>query len=148
MKREREEESRAVVIEPFCGGSHAQLVKLLLKEFGKERLDVFTLPDRKWHWRVLLSAAIFAREKIPPLKPNTNVLFVTSMINLAELIAMRPDLAKLKKVFYFHENQLAYPSRSKGSFLLFCSSHTKHALTHAQEQIPKVREILDSDGTK
>ena len=101
-----------------------RLVKLLLKEFGKERLDVFTLPDRKWHWRMLLSAAIFARDKIPPLKPNTNVLFVTSMINLAELIAMRPDLAKLKKVLYFHENQLAYPSRSKGSLFFFCCSHT------------------------
>ena len=122
MKRRREEKSRAAVIEPFCGGSHGQLVNLLIQEFGKERLDVFTLPDRKWHWRILLSGAIFARDKIPPLQPNTNVLFVTSMINLAELVAMRPDLSKLRKVLYFHENQLAYPSRSKGTFRFVQSS--------------------------
>lgn len=31
------------------------------------------------------------------------------MLNLAELAALRPDLGKLKKVLYFHENQLVYP---------------------------------------
>jgi len=31
------------------------------------------------------------------------------VLNLAELAALRPDLGKLKKVLYFHENQLAYP---------------------------------------
>lgn len=33
------------------------------------------------------------------------------MLNLAELIALRPDLARLKKIVYFHENQLVYPVR-------------------------------------
>ncbi|NXF87324.1 GTDC1 protein, partial [Eubucco bourcierii] len=37
------------------------------------------------------------------------VLFASSVLNLAELAALRPDLGKLKKVLYFHENQLAYP---------------------------------------
>ncbi|KFP81185.1 Glycosyltransferase-like domain-containing protein 1, partial [Apaloderma vittatum] len=38
-------------------------------------------------------------------------LFASSVLNLAELAALRPDLGKLKKVLYFHENQLAYPVR-------------------------------------
>ncbi len=38
-------------------------------------------------------------------------LFTSSVLNLAELVALRPDLARLKKVFYFHENQLVYPVR-------------------------------------
>lgn len=33
------------------------------------------------------------------------------MLNLCELVALRPDLAALKKVLYFHENQLVYPVR-------------------------------------
>ncbi|XP_040416605.1 glycosyltransferase-like domain-containing protein 1 isoform X9 [Cygnus olor] len=37
------------------------------------------------------------------------ILFASSVLNLAELAALRPDLGKLKKVLYFHENQLAYP---------------------------------------
>lgn len=30
---------------------------------------------------------------------------------MCELVALRPDLACLKKVLYFHENQLVYPVR-------------------------------------
>ncbi|XP_036830462.1 glycosyltransferase-like domain-containing protein 1 isoform X4 [Oncorhynchus mykiss] len=39
------------------------------------------------------------------------VLFASSVLNLSELVALRPDLATLKKVLYFHENQLVYPVR-------------------------------------
>ncbi|RXM98649.1 Glycosyltransferase-like domain-containing protein 1 [Acipenser ruthenus] len=39
------------------------------------------------------------------------VLFTSSVLNLAELAALRPDLATLKKILYFHENQLVYPVR-------------------------------------
>ncbi|XP_044293930.1 glycosyltransferase-like domain-containing protein 1 isoform X4 [Varanus komodoensis] len=37
------------------------------------------------------------------------ILFASSVLNLTELVALRPDLGKLKKVLYFHENQLTYP---------------------------------------
>lgn len=39
------------------------------------------------------------------------VLFTTSVLNLAELIGMRVDFAKCEKIVYFHENQLVYPVR-------------------------------------
>jgi glycosyltransferase involved in cell wall biosynthesis len=32
---------------------------------------------------------------------------------MAELISLRPDLACLRKVYYFHENQLTYPARNE-----------------------------------
>ena len=37
------------------------------------------------------------------------ILFASSVLNLTELAALRPDLGKLKKILYFHENQLVYP---------------------------------------
>ncbi|KAG8520063.1 Glycosyltransferase-like domain-containing protein 1, partial [Galemys pyrenaicus] len=37
------------------------------------------------------------------------ILFASSVLNLTELAALRPDLQKLKKILYFHENQLVYP---------------------------------------
>ncbi|XP_073236068.1 tRNA-queuosine alpha-mannosyltransferase-like isoform X4 [Porites lutea] len=40
-------------------------------------------------------------------------MFVSSVLNLAELVALRPDFAQLKKVLYFHENQLIYPVRKQ-----------------------------------
>ncbi|KAG9349143.1 hypothetical protein JZ751_029464, partial [Albula glossodonta] len=45
------------------------------------------------------------------LQSVLSVLFTSSVLNLAELVALRPDLARLKKVLYFHENQLVYPVR-------------------------------------
>uniref|UniRef100_A0A8P4G8C6 tRNA-queuosine alpha-mannosyltransferase n=1 Tax=Dicentrarchus labrax TaxID=13489 RepID=A0A8P4G8C6_DICLA len=45
--------------------------------------------------------------------PSHRVLFSSSVLNLCELVALRPDLARLKKVLYFHENQLVYPVRKE-----------------------------------
>lgn len=41
------------IIEPFFGGSHKQLIDLLQAELTNEncKYDLFTLPDKKWHWR-------------------------------------------------------------------------------------------------
>ncbi|KAA0191820.1 hypothetical protein HAZT_HAZT006188 [Hyalella azteca] len=39
------------------------------------------------------------------------VLFCSATLNLCELIGLRPDLAPLRKIIYFHENQLVYPVR-------------------------------------
>ena len=45
-----------------------------------------------------------------PKKIDKDVLFCSSVLNLSELLSLRPDLASIKKkIVYFHENQLAYP---------------------------------------
>ena len=41
------------------------------------------------------------------------MLFTSSVLNLAELIALRNDFINVKKIVYFHENQLVYPIRDK-----------------------------------
>ncbi|XP_031969922.1 glycosyltransferase-like domain-containing protein 1 isoform X4 [Corvus moneduloides] len=95
-----------LLIEPFYGGSHKQLMDLLQEEL-QEDCVLCTLPAKKWHWKARTSALYFMQTV--PTSSNYRILFASSVLNLAELSALRPDLGKLKKVLYFHENQLAYP---------------------------------------
>lgn len=69
--------------------------------------DIFTLPAKKWHWRARVGALHFSQ--IIPTEHQYKILFTSSVLNLSELIGMRSDLAKCKKIVYFHENQLVYP---------------------------------------
>ena len=55
-----------IVIEPFYGDSHAQLVDLLTLTFDAE---AFTLPAKKWPWRMRASALHFALT-VPLCKPS------------------------------------------------------------------------------
>ncbi|KAM4698261.1 tRNA-queuosine alpha-mannosyltransferase [Rhinophrynus dorsalis] len=94
-----------LLVEAFYGGSHKQLMDLLQEEM--DGCVLHCLPAKKWHWRAR-TAALYFMQTIPP-NDSYRTLFTSSVLNLAELVALRPDLGKLKKILYFHENQLVYP---------------------------------------
>lgn len=94
-----------LIIEAFYGGSHKQLVDLLQEDL--ENCVLYTLPAKKWHWRARTSALYFSQNI--PMSEHYRILFASSVLNLTELVALRSDLGKLKKILYFHENQLVYP---------------------------------------
>lgn len=94
-----------LMVEPFYGGSHRQLIDLLHGQFT-DSIKV-TMSAKKWHWRARTSALHLSQEI--PYSSNYRILFASSVLNLAELVALRPDLSSLKKILYFHENQLVYP---------------------------------------
>lgn len=123
-----------LIIEPFYGGSHKQLIgaliegthiyilrilqldiqtslQLIIQFVGLNHGDseIFSLPAKKWHWRARTSALHFAQ--LIPRDHAFRVLFASSVLSLAELIGLRPDLAACRKIVYFHENQLIYPVR-------------------------------------
>ncbi|KAJ6648011.1 Glycosyltransferase-like domain-containing protein 1-like, partial [Pseudolycoriella hygida] len=101
--------AKILIIEAFYGGSHKQLLDTILENINSMEYELFTLPAKKWHWRARMSALHFAHTI--PTDHHYDVLFSSSVLNLAELLGVRPDLAKCRKIVFFHENQLVYPVR-------------------------------------
>ncbi|XP_073829500.1 tRNA-queuosine alpha-mannosyltransferase isoform X2 [Musca autumnalis] len=98
-----------LIIEPFYGGSHKQLIDTLIECLNVTDYEIFSLPAKKWHWRARTGALYFSQ--VIPQNHEYKVLFTSSVLNLAELLGCRPDLNVCKKIVYFHENQLVYPVR-------------------------------------
>ena len=107
-----------MLVEPFFGGSHRQFIDLLVERLlapSGANLTLATLPAKKWHWS-MRTAALSLSERLPVLPAGGTpdaaaTLFASSYTNLPELLALRPDLAHARKVLYFHENQLTYPTQ-------------------------------------
>ncbi|GLH15536.1 Glycosyltransferase-like domain-containing protein 1 [Gryllus bimaculatus] len=100
-------ESHILIIEPLYGGSHKQFIDTLLEGLKNCKISLYVLPDKKWHWRARTSALYFY--DAVPRDVQFDVIFASSVLNLAEFIALRPDLTRCRKILYFHENQLVYP---------------------------------------
>ena len=101
-------DAELLFVEPFYGGSHRTFADTLIEGIGGgARWSLVTLPDRHWKWRMRGSALAVA-EQIAGR--SFDLVFATSMLPLAELAGLAPQLARVPKVLYFHENQFAYPA--------------------------------------
>ena len=96
-----------LILEPFYGGSHKQLIDAVTARLEAGCYDLVTLPNKKWHWRARTSALKLSQTI--PRDVGYQTLFTSSVLSLSELLGLRPDLIKLHKIVYFHENQLCYP---------------------------------------
>ncbi|CAG0914021.1 unnamed protein product [Notodromas monacha] len=96
-----------LILEPFHDGSHKQLLDTILNEVDGSRFLMLTMSGKKWHWRARNSGLYFAG--IVPRLDSYRVLFATSVMNLADFIALRPEFNRVAKILYFHENELNYP---------------------------------------
>ncbi len=99
-----------IILEPYYGGSHRSLVDGLCRNLGLD-LELWTLPPRKWKWRMRGAAPVFA-ERWHAERPDVAGIFTSSLLNVAELRGLLPTEARnLPITLYFHENQLNYPVR-------------------------------------
>ncbi len=111
--------SSILFIEPFFGGSHRAFAEGYARH-SRHRISMLTLPGRNWKWRMRGGAAALAesaRSRIArpggdPAIAAPDALFVTSLVNLAELRGLGPaSWRNAPAILYFHENQLTYPIR-------------------------------------
>lgn len=100
---------RYLFIEPYLNGSHRALTQALMQGVPG-RWTLLALPGRFFRWRMRGGAAFLAESAGDLLRQPWDALLCSSMLNLAELRGLVPELAKVPALVYFHENQLAYPA--------------------------------------
>ncbi|MEJ2155158.1 MAG: DUF3524 domain-containing protein [Desulfobacteraceae bacterium] len=93
-------------LEPFYGGSHRDFADGLVAH-SRHDIELATLPDRFWKWRMRGAAIYWSRRIEDPAQYDG--LIVSSLLNLGDLKALWGEACPPALV-YFHENQLTYPS--------------------------------------
>ena len=106
---------RVLALNPWHGGSHRAFLEGWIAHSRHEFTPV-TLPAHRWKWRMRHAAVSFAQEvgRLAARGAEWDALLCTDMLNLAEFRGLCPTAVhRLPTAVYFHENQLAYPSRSE-----------------------------------
>jgi glycosyltransferase involved in cell wall biosynthesis len=156
------EELRAVHVlyaEPYDGGSHASFTHALTSGLDA-RFTRLTLPGRHWKWRMRGFAAWAALARPDALTADVDLVFASSYVPLAELVGLAPWLARVPRLYYFHENQLSYPvlearerdghfgftqlvSALAATACIFNSAHNRDAfLTSAAEVLARMPDAV------
>jgi glycosyltransferase involved in cell wall biosynthesis len=97
---------RFLFLEPFYGGSHRDIADGLTAH-SRHEIELVTLPDRFWKWRMRGAAIYWSRRIEHP--EQYDGLIASSLLNLADLKALW-GVKCPPPLVYFHENQLTYPS--------------------------------------
>lgn len=96
------------LLSPYHGGSHQAWAEGL-RESSSHNIDLMTLPDRFWKWRMHGGAITLARAYLA-LGLNSDCLMATDMLDLTTFLALtRHETANIPAIVYMHENQLTYP---------------------------------------
>tara|TARA_R110001599_G_scaffold144698_5_gene326478 strand:+ start:3944 stop:5107 length:1164 start_codon:yes stop_codon:yes gene_type:complete len=106
---------RAWLLSAYRADSHAAWADWLLAsqpQFNWQRLE---LPGRHFAWRIRGNPLSWL-DALPLEQPD--LIVATSMVDLATLKGLHPQLAGVPTLYYFHENQFAYPLSHRQSHWL------------------------------
>ena len=87
-----------LIIEPFYGGSHKQLIDIVTKHLTSEDYLLIEMKAKKWHWRARTSA-LWLTQQLPEDLGQFRMLLCSSVLNLCELQGLRPDIVHIRKDF-------------------------------------------------
>ncbi|GBD22942.1 hypothetical protein HRbin29_00589 [bacterium HR29] len=104
---------RAIVVEPYYGGSHRAWADGLVR-YSRHRIELLTLPEGPWRQRMRRGAQELA-ERARDLPPP-DVIIASDMLDVPAFLALARPWAQAPVLVYFHENQFTYP-RLRGTKL-------------------------------
>ena len=103
-----------LLLSPYHGGSHQAWAEGY-QQYSQHRVELLTMPDRFWKWRMHGGAVTLARRFLTS-KKQYDLILATDMLDLTTFLALtRPYTATTPTVLYMHENQLTYPLPIDGS---------------------------------
>lgn len=116
---------KVLALEPYYGGSHRAVLDGLARSVDAQ-WTLFTLPARKWKWRMrgaAITMAAEARARAAEWHAQGgdgapwDVVLASTFLNLAEFRGLAGvRIAAIPALVYFHENQLVYPSRHEAEW--------------------------------
>ncbi len=94
------------LLSAYHADSHAAWARLLQEHFPEANWRLISLPGRHFRWRIRGNPLSWL-DGLPEGTPD--LMLATSMVDLATLKGLHPRLARVPSLYYFHENQFAYP---------------------------------------
>ncbi len=111
---------RVLFLSAYHAPSHRRWAQGVCSHLGEHEFDLYTQPPRNFPWRALGNSLSYSAE-LPAVEGEYEAILATSMVDLAGLRGLRPDVAAVPTLVYCHENQFAYPrrhTRPQGHLLL------------------------------
>jgi glycosyltransferase involved in cell wall biosynthesis len=97
---------RIWLLSAYRADSHAAWGDWLVANLGEFDWTVIELPGRHFAWRIRGNPLSWL-DSLPSESPDA--ILATSMVDLATLKGLNPRLAGVPALYFFHENQFAYP---------------------------------------
>ena len=94
------------LLSAYRSDSHAYWADWLVNTFTEFNWHKLELPGRHFRWRIRGNPLSWLHQ-LPEQTPD--FILATSMVDLSTLKGLHPRLANIPCIYYFHENQFAYP---------------------------------------
>ena len=102
---------KVAVFEPYYGGSHKLFLDALVQQLDCS-FELYTMPARKWKWRMRIAAPCFA-EQISCGQIDLScchAILCSTFVDVAAFKGLLPKEYRNIPIYtYFHENQFVYP---------------------------------------
>lgn len=102
---------KILLLSAYNAQSHSQWHHMLTNGMEGYEWTVLTLPAHHFFWRARSNGLSFAIEYRETLTAGYDLVLATSILDLATLRGLVPQLASIPALVYFHENQFDYPLR-------------------------------------
>ncbi len=100
---------KVLLLSAYDVASHRYWRKGLVSHLNTVDWQQLYLPPRHFNWRIRGNPLSWALSEQETLSQHYDAIIATSMVDLATLKGLIPNLANTPSIVYFHENQFAYP---------------------------------------